>query len=574
MVGQNEFEELRRVVKQGGDFCKDLATVLQERSELEAHYAKGLSKLSGKLLKASKEATGSVAHAWQAVAVQIDTQAELHRQWSTALAEEVARPLRNSLETQHKIRKSVEVLVEKTTRNLAEWRTAESKAKRQCFSSSKEFEKLQESSAVIVNNNLNTANSTGSNNANSGANGNSNVNNLGSNLALAEVRTRSRLLSVPPMEKDPIKLESKRRKAEEAVRRADIEYYTFCVRSERARLEWESAIRNGSTCLRTLEEEKLSLLRDIAVKYYQYLNELAPRLVQSVESLEDPVKNCSVSQDMHAIVDIRRHAGAEQLLPDFYAEDTSNLMKRERRQEALQKFLYLVNQDLEREKKGAVGIETLAKAIAEAPKIDNAHHDISDKLYYVKSMLLYLEGTRCKVDNALADIEGRQRINNPITQYMRHQRDKQGFPQTILKVPSWAKDECLAFCTGGGSAGSTSPDWNDRGNGDGTSGQHETDFDEFSSQDSGCDHNTDSCGEESNKAPSNLISAPSIGKCRAIYDYDANLFDELTIRTGDVINIHDKQEDGWWLGELNGIIGIFPATYVEEVAATESNSTD
>lgn len=54
-------------------------------------------------------------------------------------------------------------------------------------------------------------------------------------------------------------------------------------------------------------------------------------------------------------------------------------------------------------------------------------------------MLLYLEGTRCKVDNALADIEGRQRINNPITQYMRHQRDKQGFPQTILKVRSKVK---------------------------------------------------------------------------------------------------------------------------------------
>lgn len=57
-------------------------------------------------------------------------------------------------------------------------------------------------------------------------------------------------------------------------------------------------------------------------------------------------------------------------------------------------------------------------------------------------------------------------------------------------------------------------------------------LDEFSSQDSGCDHNTDSCGEESNKAPSNLITAPSIGKCKAIYDYDANLFDELTIRIG------------------------------------------
>lgn len=55
---------------------------------------------------------------------------------------------------------------------------------------------------------------------------------------------------------------------------------------------------------------------------------------------------------------------------------------------ALQKFLYLINQDLEREKKGAIGIETLAKAIAEAPKIDNAHHDISDRLYYVSKYLI------------------------------------------------------------------------------------------------------------------------------------------------------------------------------------------
>jgi len=41
--------------------------------------------------------------------------------------DEVAKPLKTSTETQHKIRKSVEVLVEKTTRNLAEWRTAEAK---------------------------------------------------------------------------------------------------------------------------------------------------------------------------------------------------------------------------------------------------------------------------------------------------------------------------------------------------------------------------------------------------------------------------------------------------------------
>jgi len=54
-----------------------------------------------------------------------------------------------------------------------------------------------------------------------------------------------------------------------------------------------------------------------------------------------------------------------------------------------------------------------------------------------------------------------------------------------------------------------------------------------------------------------------MGQCRAIYDYTANMYDELDIKYGDVITIQDKQEDGWWLGETGGRRGIFPATYVE-----------
>lgn len=58
---------------------------------------------------------------------------------------------------------------------------------------------------------------------------------------------------------------------------------------------------------------------------------------------------------------------------------------------------------------------------------------------------------------------------------------------------------------------------------------------------------------------------PCLGRCSAIYDYTANLHDELSIRVGDVISVHDKQADGWWLGRLHGRVGIFPATYVEEL---------
>ena len=80
----------------------------------------------------------------------------------------------------------------------------------------------------------------------------------------------------------------------------------------------------------------------------------------------------------------------------------------------------------------------------------------------------------------------------------------------------------------------------------------------------GANNNSNSSGSCQNNGSLPDKDAPSIGTCRALYDYTANMYDELSIRTGDVINIHDKQADGWWLGELKGTVGIFPATYVEE----------
>lgn len=38
----------------------------------------------------------------------------------------------------------------------------------------------------------------------------------------------------------------------------------------------------------------------------------------------------------------------------------------------------------------------------------------------------------------------------------------------------------------------------------------------------------------------------------------------VSFPTGDLIDVHNKQEDGWWIGAINDRVGIFPATYVEE----------
>jgi hypothetical protein len=48
------------------------------------------------------------------------------------------------VEAQHRIRKSVEAAVDKTGKSLSEWRSAESKSKKQSFLCARENEKLQD----------------------------------------------------------------------------------------------------------------------------------------------------------------------------------------------------------------------------------------------------------------------------------------------------------------------------------------------------------------------------------------------------------------------------------------------
>ena len=55
-----------------------------------------------------------------------------------------------------------------------------------------------------------------------------------------------------------------------------------------------------------------------------------------------------------------------------------------------------------------------------------------------------------------------------------------------------------------------------------------------------------------------------VGQCEVLYGYTAQQDDELTINPGDVVNIIEKYDEDWWQGELNGQVGIFPASYVQD----------
>ena len=91
----------------GNEFCRDLASILVERAESELSYSKGLNKSSLRMQKLSKDFHGSLSDAWLKVALQFDSEAEMHKSLSTTLQEEIIKPLKILADNQNKCKKPV-----------------------------------------------------------------------------------------------------------------------------------------------------------------------------------------------------------------------------------------------------------------------------------------------------------------------------------------------------------------------------------------------------------------------------------------------------------------------------------
>ncbi|XP_077098273.1 F-BAR and double SH3 domains protein 2 isoform X3 [Siphateles boraxobius] len=70
--------------------------------------------------------------------------------------------------------------------------------------------------------------------------------------------------------------------------------------------------------------------------------------------------------------------------------------------------------------------------------------------------------------------------------------------------------------------------------------------------------------------------ASAINLARALYAYEAQTEDELSFPEGAVICIlskHNQEDDGFWEGEFNGAVGVFPAVLVEDLCGPEGAQT-
>ncbi|CAN7997037.1 unnamed protein product [Ixodes pacificus] len=511
--GPTGFEELRRLLKQGADFSKEVAGVLQERSELEASHAKGLAKLSQRLSRAARDAIGSTAGAWQEVATQLDREAQLHRALSRGLSEAVACPLRSSWEAQSSRRKALESGVERRLRQLREHRAAQERAKRCAHACARHNEQAQD-------------------------------------LALdPKGSSRGRLLT----DRDLAKLESKRRKAEAALTKAEADYYGACVAAEHARQEWETLLYQTGGWLQALEEERLEALGAALKRYAQEVATLGPQATQCAERVQEQAACVDVGEDILEAVRLRGTAPnvPEQLLPDFYAEDLASPMKPQRRREALERLLELLQKDLDTERRGKQGVESLAQAFREAPRFgdEDAQLRVEEKLQQLRQSLAFLEASRHKVQCVLAGLEGRPRPPHPLATHLEQRRDRQRCSCSLAFFAGISTTD-RQDCNVRGRERRSLPLGHRLQSGNASSG------------------NARRCvpGTISEHSDTATCCRPCVpGAAHSGDDDESSTVYCVLDPAGDVVTVHGRAEEGWWHGELNGSYGLFPASYVQEL---------
>uniref|UniRef100_A0A9J7Y7A1 Osteoclast-stimulating factor 1 n=3 Tax=Cyprinus carpio TaxID=7962 RepID=A0A9J7Y7A1_CYPCA len=62
-------------------------------------------------------------------------------------------------------------------------------------------------------------------------------------------------------------------------------------------------------------------------------------------------------------------------------------------------------------------------------------------------------------------------------------------------------------------------------------------------------------------------------QCKVIFEYVPQNEDELELKLGDIIDITEEVEEGWWSGSMNGKSGLFPSNFVKEIESTEDTET-
>ncbi|XP_033106226.1 nostrin-like [Anneissia japonica] len=525
-IGANGYNLLKKYMKGSTDFSKDFINLLNERADIECSYAKSLAKLSNKITKSGKECVGTLAQAWSTLALQMDAEGDLHKQFGEVLRTELAKPFKTFLEQQIKAQKSIDTPVEKAAKVWNDKKQSMIKIKKNVITKTKECESMSQ-----------------------------------------QIDDSS--VKKPLTEKELTKLQSKTKKAETVAIKADGEHIDAVKKLESARHDLEYAVRCTAGQYQNIEEERFVQLKDLIGKLSNHMSILGPNVTEISARVGQAAGLIDSSCDIEVVASTySTDVTADQILYDSYEEDMKNTMKPDRRRSCIMRKLQSLDQEIYKEQKTKEGIARLSGAYGKTPGYadDGTVDSVTQKIHNADEMIDLLEASKFKLKTALALMDRTAQPVAEIGTHIKTEKDKQGFQNSVLRRQR---------------SNVQPPPY--RGPGDGATLSSTTTVDYTPPPKTVAPPPPPAVAPPPPPAvapppPTSEVVATSGHQVSAYkppsysdtvrpqaiakYDYEAVEHDELTIRQGDVITVLESMDDGWSKGELNGRIGVFPTSYV------------
>ncbi|XP_004557734.2 nostrin isoform X1 [Maylandia zebra] len=537
------YQNAKQYSKNGEYFCKELMSVFQQRAELELTYSKGLQKLAGKLIRASKGMSNNSTHsAWCHVSDEMYSRADAHRSVGNAFQQEAILEIRQVLDEHNKRKRPLDSAIERTGKLVtANW-SEQLKIKKKLIGLTREHEDLFN----FVENNKHIS-----------------------------------------TEKEKQKMLNRLTKSAEMQARVDEEYFNINMEGHQMRLKWENTLKNCYQIIQELEKQRIELLGNILKRYKLQMYSFGQTLKHGQTQIEQAVQRVDTDKDIQALVEENRNTtedhNVEFLMADYFEEDSKSFMDKDRRREAIKLKLQRLDENITKTKKDCEGIEKLMKTYSENPSFSNQKNleETEQQLDENTLKLDLLEATHYKLSTSLSKLEGKPKSHHRFSNSILKWKDKDcehslvqlARPVRLRRTPFRSRQSLRASIIYKGpplfvAQQSVDPSKNATDQVSSTSPTQESQTAESGSTVNGVlePHTEEDKGQADKTTP----ELCSIGKCKAIYNFTPEHDDELALNEGDLLDIYSKEENGWWFGMLNGQMGHFPSTYVEELPRLSS----
>uniref|UniRef100_A0A8C2MY49 Nostrin n=2 Tax=Cricetulus griseus TaxID=10029 RepID=A0A8C2MY49_CRIGR len=339
-------------------------------------------------------------------------------------------------------------------------------------------------------------------------------------------------------QKEKQKLLNKLKKSTEKLEKEDESYYQKNMAGYSTRLKWESTLENSYKSMLELEKERIQLLCNNLNQYSQHISLFGQTLTTCHTQIHCAISKVDVEKDIQALMEetaiLSTENKSEFLLTDYFEEDLKNTMDKERRKLLIKPKLLRLQRDIEKASRDKEGLEQKLKTLSSNSSFSDAKSKKdAEALMDENSLKLdLLQANSYKLSSVLADLEQRPKPSHPCSNCIFKWKEKE-HSHTYVRISRPLLTKRLE------KAVSKTP----------SGGQNSPSF-----------------------SPSASVSQVSNHLCKALYTFQARQDDELNLEKGDIVTIHEKKEEGWWFGSLNGKKGHFPAAYVEELPLKAGNT--